>query len=310
MPKLVRVFTGSTGLNNKIDPARLKYDSKKGVQELAAAYNVDVDDTGRVSRRKGFTERLSASAHSLFCDGGECLFVIGDALCLLESDYTYTALRNITPGVPMNYCQVEDIIYYCNGYERGKVYQGTSYGWNKGTYVGPDTTRELSDPPIGTDLDFHASRMFVVQSNVAWYSEPFDISAFDLTRNYLPFEDSLVMFRSVETGIYASTDKHVYYLSGKGVPKEYEKVTVSDYPAIKGSEVKFTGSFTVLRSGKFNISTRAGTKHLIWLSNEGVFLGTPAGAVYNLTEDKIDLPDALTGAGLVYKDKFTGIMNP
>ena len=121
MPRKFRLFTGSTGLNNKIDPARLRYDSKTGVQELAACVNVEIDDARRVSRRKGCTKRVSGDCHSLWSDGADCMVVKDDALCVLHTDYSTTPIRSVTPGARVSYCQVDNVIYYANGFERGKV---------------------------------------------------------------------------------------------------------------------------------------------------------------------------------------------
>ena len=309
MPKKVRLFTGTTGLNTKVDPARIRYDSKTGVQDLSACKNIDIDNTGRVSRRKGFTSRVSLSGcHSLFCEGGDCLFVYSDALCVLGKDYSYAAIRNITPIAPMQYRQVDGVIYYCNGFERGKVFEGLSYGWNKPTYYGPVTTKEFMDPPIGTDLEYYASRMFVVQGKIVPYSELYDVSMFE-RKSYLPFDAEVVMFKAVEGGIYASTDKETLFLSGQDATA-LSVLRVADYPAIKGTEVKIVGRLAQTKSGRYYINDKGGKKSLLWLSEEGVCFGGPEGSFVNLTEEKVDLPDALTGTGFVYDNKYIGIMNP
>jgi len=309
VPKKVRFFTGTTGMNTKVDPARIRYDPKTGVQDLAACKNIDIDNTGRVSRRKGFTSRVSLSGcHSLFCDEGDCLFVYGGALCVLGKDYSYTAIRNVTPGATMRCRQLDNVIYYCNGFERGKVFEGVSYGWNKPTYYGPVTTKEFMDPPVGTDLEYYAGRMFVVQGKIVPYSEPFDVSTFE-RKSYLPFDAEVVMFKSVEDGIYAGTDKETFILSGQDA-NAFEISKVADYPAVKGSEVKIVGRLAQTKSGRYYINDKGGKKSLLWLSREGVCFGGPGGEFVNLTEEKVDLPDALTGTGFVYDNKYIGIMNP
>lgn len=308
MAKKIRLFTGSTGLNTKIDPARLKYNPKTGVQELAACKNIDISDSGRVSRRKGNTQQVElAGCHSLFCDGRDCLFVYGNALCVLNNDYTYAPIRNVTVGARLRCRQVDDVIYYCNGFERGKVFEGISYGWNMPTYSGPDTTRQFRDPPIGTDLEYYAGRMFVVEGKVAWYSELFDISTFEY-KSYLPFDREIVMFKAVHDGIYVSTDRETFFLSGKDA-KGLEPVRIADYPAIKWSDVKLVGRL-IQSGGGFAIKKKSGLPAVMWLSNEGVCFGGSEGKFVNLTESKIELPNALTGCGFIHDDKYIGIMDP
>jgi hypothetical protein len=203
---------------------------------------------------------------------------------------------------------VDDVIYYCNGFERGYVFEGTSYGWNMPTYYGPETTREFTDPPIGTDLEYYAGRMFVVQGKVAFYSELFDISTFDL-KNYLPFDRELVMFKAVEDGIYASTDKDTFFLSGNDA-KALTISKVADYPAVKWSEVKFVGRLSQQRGGDFTIFNKGGSMCLMWLSEQGICFGGPNGQFVNLTENKVSLPKSLTGCGFMYGHKYIGIMDP
>lgn len=315
MPDLIRVFTGSTGLNVKIDPVRLKYHPKTGVQELAVAVNVDIDDTGRVSRRKGATKQLSGNCHSPFCDGGDAMIVKDDALCVLHSDYSTTPIRNVTPGARMNYCQVDNVIYYTNGYERGKLktggeFDGASYAWNKPSdYVGPETKRVLSDPPTGTILEYFAGRMWIVQGKNAWYSEPHNLSAFDLADSLLSFEDRVVMIRATIDGLYISTDKRVMFIAGTD-PASMSESIVADYPAIEGTDVKFIGRAFYRKGGTITVTSVGGSLCAIWQAKEGICFGGPEGQFINLTEDKLVLPNALTGAGLVYNGKYIGNMNP
>jgi len=309
MPKKIRLFTGTNGLNTKIDPVRIEYNSKTGVQDLAACKNIDIENSGRISRRKGFTSQLSLSGcHSLFCQGKDCLFVSDDALCVLDSDYSHAEIRNVTPGAAMRYRQVDGVIYYCNGFERGKVFEGVSYGWNKSTYYGPTTTKVFMNPPIGTDLEYYAGRMFIVQGKIVPYSELYDVSTFE-RKSYLPFDAEVVMFKSVESGIFASTDKETFFLAGNDA-NAFSPSMVADYPAIKGTEVKIVGRSAQSRDGGHTIATKGGNPSLIWLSREGVCFGGSDGSFLNLTEEKVVLPDALTGSGFVYDDKYIGIMNP
>ncbi|RLC68839.1 MAG: hypothetical protein DRH97_01895 [Chloroflexi bacterium] len=314
MAKLATLFTGSTGLNNKQDPARLSYNPKTGISDLAAVSNVVVEDSKRISRRKGYTKRVTADVHSMFCDGGDCLFVKEEAgqgaLCFLHSDYSSTSVRSLTPNARMRYEQVDNVIYYMNGYERGKVRKGdyTSYTWDMGTYVGPETKRVLSDPPTGTNLAYYNGQMYIVQGKTIWASDGFDISTYDLANNLLPFENNVNMIRPVVDGLYIGTEKKVLFMQGPS-SVELAESSVTDYPAVEGTDCKFIGSVAVSQ-GVVTISPKGGTKYAIWLSQEGVCVGGPEGHILNLTEDRLVLPNALTGAGLVYEDKYVATMNP
>jgi len=309
-----RVFTGTDGLNTDIDPARLKYDSKTGVQDLAACLNVEVSNSRRVSRRKGYTERISGNCHSAFCDGADAMVVKDDALCVLHSDYTTTPIRNVTPGARVSYVQVDNVIYYSNGYEQGKLktggdFDGLSYTWSVSEYVGPETTKEFSGPPIGTLLEFFAGRMWIVQGKIIWYSEPHGVSLYNLADSSIAFEDEVIMLRATVDGLWVSTDKAVTFVDGTD-PDEMAPRTVTDYPAIKGTDFKYYGRASRMQNGRVSINEKGGILCALWLSEEGICYGGPEGTFYNLTEDRADLPNALTGAGLVYDGKYIGNMNP
>ena len=311
MAKLVKLFTGTRGLNTKLDPARLKYNPKSGVSDLAAALNVDIDDTGRISRRKGFTKQIAANCHSLFCDGGACLFIMGDALCILYPDYTYEPLRDVQPDARMRCAQVDDETYYCNGFQTGRVVGGLSMSWIMAdTRHGPDTKKEYSDPPIGTDISFFSSRMWVVEADTAWYSEPFGFNYFNLAKNYFKFDSRLRMIRPVRDGIYFSSETTTYFFKGVGDPKEYIKTSVSNHPAVQYSDVKFHGRIVFHQGGGMSIYTSPGELSAMWMSEKGMCYGGYDGAFQNISKDKIVLPSAITGSGLVFNGRYFGLLNP
>jgi hypothetical protein len=69
MPKKFPLYRASTGLNVVSDPTRIKYDPDSGISDLQACLNVELDRTGRLSRRKGFSSILAGSMHSVFSAG-------------------------------------------------------------------------------------------------------------------------------------------------------------------------------------------------------------------------------------------------
>jgi len=312
MIKVFKLLSATTGLNTKVDPVRLGYNPETGVQDLAVAYNVDVDDTGRVSRRKGFTSQVSADCHSVFCDGGACLYVTGDALTLLRTDYTTKALRNVQVGARMRYAQVDDEVYYCNGVQTGRVADEVSMSWVMAdTKYGPGTKREYSDPPVGTDVAFHAGRMWVAEGDTIWYSEPLGFNYFDLAGCYFKFNSQVRMIRPVKEGLFVSDEVATYFFRGIGDPKEYYKIKVANYPVVQYSDVKFFGKLVIFQGGEFIIDVSFGDLSALWMAEQGVCYGGYDGTFKNLTEEKIEkFPPALTGAGLFYKGSYIGLLNP
>lgn len=302
MAEPVLMFSGSSGLNVKVDPARLAYDPKSGVQDLAVAYNVDHDQTGRVSRRKGYAATIrTESTHSLFCQDGPCLFVQDDKLYLLNADFTKTELTTVTAGAKMRYCEVADRLYYANGTEIGYVKDGAANAWTVGTYYGPETTRTLTGPPIGTRVASHNAYMYVIQGSIAWHSEPFGPDLWDLARSFLPFATQIRMFYPLVGGIFVSTERATYWLQGD-VPQEMRRRTVATYPAIEDTEAPVDLS-------KITTGEMQGVG-VMWTAAEGICLGLPTGEMLNLTQRKLVYPSSLRGAALTLDDRYIAVLEP
>lgn len=305
----VKIFQATTGLNTKLDPAKI-FSSEEGIKDLAVAADVDISDTGRLSRRKGYTKQVPGSYHSLFCHNDIALVVSDANLCVLHFDFTLTVIATVTGNAKMSYAQVNGDIYYCNGYEKGIVSGGVAIPWEKGDYIGPDTDRLFDDPPIGTHVESFNGRMYVAQAGVLWFSEPYAFGAFNLEDNLFWFDSDIKMVRAVADGLYVSTSNEIYFLSGIDTEQPLQ-VKVADYPVIAHSESWFSGQLAEYPDGSISITQAAGHRALIWMSNLGVCFGGPGGQFKNLTWEKIgEFPDGLTGSSLVYNGKFVGLINP
>jgi hypothetical protein len=302
MTETVNIFSGSNGLNTRTDPARLSFDPDTGVQDLAVAYNVDHDRTGRISRRKGYSATArTEDIHSLFCDGGACVFVTGTSLCQLHADYSYSVVATVTSGARVGYLQLHNRVYWANGFEKGYIENSVNHSWVAGTYYGPVTTRQYSDPPIGTRLAWFGGSIFVIQGNAAWYSNLFDLNAFDLSRNFYQFQTSIRMWRPIADGIYVSTERNTYFLPG-AVSNDLGRMQVADYPAVEWTDANVPlekiGSGEVKGIGA------------IWTSTEGICVGLPQGQMLNLSLKKIKYPNSRRGAGIVIDDRYIGLLEP
>lgn len=99
--------------------------------DLTAALNVDIDDALGIGRRRGFSTVVTASVdRDVWANDGVCLGVGGDALKLINPDYTTTTLRaGLTPGRPLAYEMVGQRVFWSNGVESGVVQNGASRSW-------------------------------------------------------------------------------------------------------------------------------------------------------------------------------------
>lgn len=306
MPKDITIFTGSTGINNKHDPVRLRFSSKTGLSDLAACVNCEVDDTGRIIRRGGTTATVRTEAwKNLFGCGSYGIGTKGDALCVLESDLSYTALRNITPYAKMSYVRdtdgEQDVVYYTNGYENGKIINKVSYAWSVGEKT--SETKEFSAAPVGQEIE-KRNRIFVAQDNILWYSEPNSNNIFRLGTEHFRFMSRIRMVQAVAGGLWVSDSDAIYFLGGEINPGGMEmplQEKMADYPVSKGTGVK-------VPSSRIGIEGLSGIV-VMFYTDEGVCIGTKDGQLINVTEHKIDLPNSLTGAGLYMDGKYICVVD-
>lgn len=123
----VVAYEAFTGIRNDIQPPRF------GLTDLAVGRNIDIDESGGISRRAGRTRVYTGATHSLWSDGTAAFVVDGTNLKQLAADYTGTAIRTgLTPNARMSYVKINDRVYYSNGYETGVVQNGSSRTWGLG----------------------------------------------------------------------------------------------------------------------------------------------------------------------------------
>lgn len=104
---------------------------------LAAADNVDVDDSGQVRSRLGTSVVNAAGAmHSLWAEGDVCLVTVGQDLRRVNPDYSLTQLTRLTTSRRLSYARQQNVIYYSNGVDRGRVTSDGAVGWGLETPVG------------------------------------------------------------------------------------------------------------------------------------------------------------------------------
>ena len=292
---LARVLQSSKGLDNRHDPVTL---CREGVCYLAAAYNVDVER--RVCRRKGYRKVVDLPGHSPYPYFGGCLFVSNGRLMLLSPDYSYAVLRTGLHDSAMSYATVFNRVYYSNGYENGYVENAESHPWEVGEYVGPDTTRVFSNPPIGHILCLWNGRMFIAEGSTLWYSEPFAYHAYDLSRNFVPFSSRIRMVIGVADGMFVSDEHMTYALVGSS-PEDWFVRKVADYPAVEGTALH-------VESSRIGDGSLPPGMHAMWMSARGICLGGLNGYFRNLTEEHVKCPAGTRGTALIRDGRYITIV--
>ncbi len=291
--KPVTLLNAARGLNNAVDPTRLE------AGEQAAAVNVDIDATGRINRRLGYVQKRAEPSHSLFCDGGDCLFVSGDTLYRLHPDYSREALRTgLTENAPLSCAQVADSIYYVNGFEKGRVPTGAAHtDWVAGDYVGPTTIKAFSDPPLGHLVSFFGGRVLVARGEVIWFSEPFAYGWFNLAKNWVSEAERITMLAPVEGGLFVGTTRSTLFYAGQEMT-ELTRLVKIPYAPIEGTLAYAPGQHLGVEADRV----------ALWTTDQGLFAGGPGGSLVHLTDNKLVLPPATRGAGLVYNHKYVTML--
>lgn len=96
--------------------------------------NVDLTNSGELSRRKGYTSVLASPSeklHSMFSVGELTVFLQGTTLKRLHRDYSTTTIRTgLDPDNPISYTGVNGRIYYSNEIDTGIVdSDGVHHDW-------------------------------------------------------------------------------------------------------------------------------------------------------------------------------------
>lgn len=264
---------------------------------LREADNVDIDDEGkRISRRNGPGAALvSGNYHSIWSSRAETVMlgVTGSSLRIIHGDGTTTTIRSdLTANLPMDYVEVNNQIYYSNNQVLGFIDEGL----RNGSF--PTITKfGASSMPAGEMLEFYEERLYVVKGGYIPYSAPLDFGRTSLRSDFLWFPGNITMFKAVKDGIYCSFGHQTVFLSGRR-PKDFTLVPVADYPAIKGTAVKFDAS---LASSNVPLQGDA----VFWYSEKGPCIGFQGGQMLNLALTKYKAPTGISGAAAIRKTAQT-----
>jgi hypothetical protein len=279
----ISVLDKSRGLNNVLTDYEMEFNW------LKTATNVDIDDNNKLSIRNGTDSVLSADVHSIWSNGEICLFRQTDTLKklnivtlspLVVSSTTLVSGLS-TKKFPMNYLDINGIVYFCDGINNGIIENGEYREWGSSIPLVTEID-VLEQPPVGSFLTYYNSRIFVIENNVVWYSEPNSFEYFNLSNNYLMFENPVTMFAPVESGIWAGTNEEIDFLRGddvtslKRIVRSTYGVASNNYQEIEGGSVgdgRITG------------------KIIVFFSKNGACLGTSDGILINISESRFTFPD-------------------
>ncbi|MFA6063812.1 MAG: hypothetical protein WC736_14590 [Gallionella sp.] len=119
--------------------------------DLSIATNVDIDNSGAISRRDGYAIVGSVPAgakHSLWADdsGTIGLYVSGTVLYSIAG---VALLTGLTAGLPMAYHRELDRVYFSNGAQSGVLDNGVVRSWGLPVPTTPAVTLTVGNMPAG-----------------------------------------------------------------------------------------------------------------------------------------------------------------
>lgn len=141
----VVTYESFTGVRNDVDPERYS------ASDLFSASNIDIDKSGRIGRRAGYTRRATGAIHSLWADGDKCMYVSGNQLFQMATDYSAQALQTLQGvGMRTSFARVGDRVYYANGIDTGIVENGAARTWGIAPPDIPNIANTVGHMPAGT----------------------------------------------------------------------------------------------------------------------------------------------------------------
>jgi hypothetical protein len=230
-----------SGLNNVTDPLRL------GVNWLARADNINITDTGGITKREGYSRVRSGNVASAFStDDFSRLYLSVDSYI---TTFDGTPLHALASAWPISWCEVNDQVLFDNGTDSGIIQpDNTVLPWRDSLLtdipvVGADgeALDSLYSPlPSGTRLIQHwRGRIYAAQymptegQTVVWFSQPLGFHLFNLDSDFLllpgrvdmlaPHNDALLV--GTDSAIYAYTGDALTQLADYGVPPGQHWVT-------------------------------------------------------------------------------------
>jgi len=273
------------GIDNVTDPAKIRVGRNAAL--LVSAENVDIDDEKMLHRRKGFNQVFPGDIHSLWSNGDICLFVEGPELKRLWPDYTSTTLlngSNQVNGSKMQFVEGGGKIFFCNNSIIGYVENGISHPF-------PEPEMTFKKRMVGGHLlEYFNSRLYAAQDDKIFYSDAVAPMRMDTRKNFIPFEGRLTMMKAVADGMYVGAGESTLFLKGLDGP-DFTSFKVGDSPAYPGSAIKVEGE---------DIGPGLLGTVVIWLSDEGPFMGLPGGQVKNLNPNYVPL--GMGEGAAIYRD--------
>jgi hypothetical protein len=161
------------------------------------------------------------------------------------------------------------------------------------SYVVNDThavpTLDKYPMPGGSILAAFDGRLYSAYGTVLWYSEPQWYSVCDRAHNFFQFAAPITIVQAVDSGLFVAADK-TYFISTSGkAANSLNNLSIREVSAYKG----IAGTGLTVDASKVSLEKRVEGKLAYWFSNNGGVFGLPDGSIYEISKDRLIVPDGL-----------------
>ncbi len=153
-------------------------------------------------------------------------------------------------------------------------------------------------PPPFMEYILHAfGRMWGASSNILYYSEPFHLDWWKLGTSTFEFATNITLIAKVKTGLFVGCDDRTYFMGGSN-PEEMQQLDVGA-GAIPGT-LAYCNDIIEL-GDTISPPEKKHTSVPVWVSQEGIVAGNPAGRLFSLSQQKVKFAPGDKGASLYRK---------
>jgi hypothetical protein len=283
-PKIIYKFVGA---NNVDDPSEvsgiLSADPFLILSEMTELSNVDVNNNGKVLRRRGYTLRVNNAAHSMWSNNKECYFIENGFLKRFNSDYTINIVGTLPSNRRAVYEQVNDVIV---------ISDGDYYRILQDNFLYSADVKDGLPPVGGQTLCFFKGRLYIGKESNIYFTLPYDIETMDEVNNLIPLASYVKMIVAVDDGMFISTSKEIFFFKGNS-PEEFEVIKVANYPAIYGTATKCKGE--IFGEALQGVSSEA----IIFATTQGICVAGDSGFFRNISKYKFQYKPGTFGTAIL-----------
>lgn len=264
--------------------------------DFAVCENVDLDETGRVTRRAGLVVIDATAYKNVYRHNDVTYGVRNGELGVIDNGFTPL----IGVGAAVCYEVVDDHLYWIAGNSHGILRNRELLPWVANAESAKGVVNALNidfgpkqgyvEPPAATQMLFFNGRMYYACGEFLLYSEPYDFAYLE-PENFIPVGAPITTLSRVSSGIFVGTSKETLYLHG-GDAHDFEMKPVASKA--------LDGAYTYIPGHALPEKLRVDYPVPVWATSQGITAGFVDGHILNLTADKLVFPVSSKGT-LAYR---------